>query len=164
MAGERSPLWDEQAKGVYYGLDFSKTRGHMVRAALEGVAFSLRHNLEVARAAGAEVSALRAVGGAANSLIWTQIKSDVTGLPIDVPSSDTATTLGAAILGGVAAGVYADFDDAVEKTVRTTRSHAPDASQASAYDAAYRTYRRLYEDLAPLMHDARVAYRNEYIL
>ncbi len=154
MAGERSPLWDEQAKGVFYGLDYAKTRGHMVRAALEGVAFSLRHNLEIAQEAGASVTALRAVGGAANSLVWTQIKADVAGLLIEVPSSDTATTLGAAMLAGVAAGVYTGFDDAVAKTVRTTRRHAPDATQKPAYDTAYHTYRRLYEDLAPLMHGA----------
>ena len=79
------------AKGVFYGLDFSKTKGHMVRACMEGVALSLRHNLEVAREAGAEAKVLRAMGGSANSLLWTQIKADITGKPIVVPASDTAT-------------------------------------------------------------------------
>lgn len=69
MSGERSPIWDTNAKGIYYGLDFRKRKGHFVRAAMEGVALSLRHNLEVAKEAGAEVSVLRAMGGSANSLV-----------------------------------------------------------------------------------------------
>ena len=104
MSGERSPIWNPYAKGVFYGLDFSKTKGHMVRACMEGVALSVRHNLEIAEEAGAKVEVLRAMGGSANSLLWTQIKSDITGKPIVVPASDTATTLGAAILAGVGCG------------------------------------------------------------
>ena len=68
----------------------------MVRACMEGVALSLRHNLEIAEEAGAKVEVLRAMGGSANSHLWTQIKADITGKPIVVPASDTATTLGAA--------------------------------------------------------------------
>lgn len=101
MSGERTPIWDPNAKGVYYGLDFSKTKGHFIRAAMEGTAYALKHNLDVAEEAGAKVEVLRAMGGSANSLLWTQIKSDITGKPIVVPSSDTATTLGAVILAGV---------------------------------------------------------------
>ena len=104
MAGERSPIWDAKAKGVFFGLDYAKTRAHMARAVMEGVAYSLRHNLEAAKSAGAEVGVMRAMGGSANSHFWTQIKADVTGKPIEVPASDTASTLGAAILAGVGAG------------------------------------------------------------
>ena len=109
MSGERSPIWNPYAKGVFYGLDFAKTKGHMVRACMEGVAFALRHNLETAEKAGAEVEVLRAMGGSANSLLWTQIKADVTGKSVVVPSSDTATTLGAAILAGVGVGFYESY-------------------------------------------------------
>jgi len=151
MAGERSPIWDAKAKGVYYGLDYSKTRGHMIRAGLEGAAFSLRHNLETAERAGAKVMRLRAMGGAANSRLWTQIKSDLTGKPIDVPASDTATTLGAAILAGVAAGVYKDFDDAVMRTVTVTRTHEPNLENKEAYDKTYATYLELYKNLKSTM-------------
>jgi len=151
MAGERSPIWNPAAKGVYFGLDFSKTRGHMARAAMEGVAYSLRHNLTVAREAGAKVNRLRAMGGAANSRLWTQIKSDVTGRPIDVPASDTATTLGAALLAGVAVGVYRNFQDAVDRTVSIQRSHQPNKGLKACYDEGYETYLRLYEQLQPLM-------------
>ncbi len=123
----------------------------MIRAGLEGVAYALRHNLEVAEQAGAKVERLRSMGGAANSTLWTQIKADITGKPIDVPSSDTATTLGAAMLAGVATGVYRDFDEAVCKTVKVTRTHEPDGDEKPVYDAGFETYKALYSSLKDLM-------------
>lgn len=151
MAGERSPIWDTKAKGVYFGLDYTKSRKHMVRAGLEGAAYALRHNLEAAEQAGAKVARLRAMGGAANSLLWTQIKADITGKPIDVPSSDVATTLGAALLAGVAVGVYQDFTDAVSRTVTITRTHEPCMDNSGLYHQGYAVYRELYSNLKDLM-------------
>ena len=151
MAGERSPIWDEKAKGVFYGLDYSKTKAHMVRAVMEGVAYSLRHNLEAAYSAGASVSTMRSVGGSANSQFWAQMKADITGKPIEVPASDTATTLGAALLAGVGVGVYGDFDEAVNKTVQVERRYEPDSGYQDAYDRGYETYSRLYAALKSLM-------------
>ena len=80
-------------KGCFLWTGFCINKRAYVRACMEGVALSLRHNLEVAKEAGAEADVLRAMGGSANSLLWTQIKSDITGKPIIVPASDTATTL-----------------------------------------------------------------------
>lgn len=151
MSGERSPIWNPYAKGVFYGLDFAKTKGHMVRACMEGVALSLRHNLEVAEAAGANAEVLRAMGGSANSLLWTQIKSDITGKPIVVPASDTATTLGAALLAGVGVGLYKDYDEAVSITVTETRRHEPNPENKEVYDKTYETYLELYKSLAHMM-------------
>lgn len=151
LAGERSPLWDIHAKGVYYGIDFSKTRAHFARACMEGVAYSLRHNLEVAQEAGASAGTLRAMGGAANSRLWTQIKADITGKAIQVPASDAATSLGAALLAGVGVGAYQDFDQAVAATVRVTREHTPNPEHRQAYEQGYRLYRQLYEDLKDTM-------------
>ena len=118
---------------------------------MEGVALSLRHNLEVAKEAGAEVEVLRAMGGSANSLLWTQIKSDITGKPMIVPASDTATTLGAALLAGVGVGVYKDYDEAVSLTVKETRRHEPDPENKVIYDQTYQTYLELYKSLAHMM-------------
>ncbi|MDO4622800.1 MAG: xylulokinase [Eubacteriales bacterium] len=151
MSGERSPIWNPHAKGVFYGLDFAKTKGHMVRACMEGVALALKHNLDVAEAAGAPVHVLRAMGGSANSLLWTQIKSDITGKPIVVPSSDTATTLGAAMLAGVGTGYYSNYEKAVALTVHDTRSHEPNTANAEVYEKTYETYRQIYENLKGLM-------------
>lgn len=151
MAGERSPVWDPDAKGVFYGLDFSKTKGHMVRSCMEGVAYALRHNLDVAKAAGASARVLRAMGGSANSYLWTQIKADITGKPIVVPSSDTATTLGAVMLAGVAVGMYKDYEEAVALTVKETRRHEPNPDYREVYEKNYRTYLELYKSLKDLM-------------
>ena len=151
MAGERSPIWDPNACGIFYGLDYSKTRAHMIRAVMEGVGYSLRHNLETAREAGAMVNTLRSIGGSANSLVWTQIKSDITGRSIEVPASDTATTLGAAILAGVGVGVYTDFSTAVAQTVSVRRVHWPDRAVKSVYDKGYLRYQDLYRRTASMM-------------
>ncbi len=144
LAGERSPIWDPGAKGIFYGIDFSKTRGHFTRAVMEGVAFSLWHNLKTAEEAGISVDVLRAMGGAANSRLWMQIKADVTGKRIEVPSSDTATALGAALLSGVGVGVYSDFEEAVGETIRIGRQYFPDRENMQIYEEGYRIYRNLY--------------------
>ena len=151
MSGERTPIWDANAKGVFYGLDFSKTKGHMIRAAMEGVAYSVRHNLEVSEEAGASVNILRSMGGSANSLLWTQMKSDITGKPIEVPDSDTATTLGAVILAGVGVGVYRDFEEAVRTAVTVKRRHTPDPEVKEVYDKNYGIYLELYQNLRETM-------------
>ena len=147
MAGERSPIWNPDAKGVFYGLGYDKTRGHMIRAVLEGVAYALEHNLRVAEEAGAEVSIMNAMGGASNSALWTQIKSDVTGKPIQVPASDTATTLGAAILAGIGCGLYGSYREAVEKTVSITKSYEPNQENHKIYQQRMTLYLELYRDL-----------------
>ncbi len=147
MSGERSPIWDPDAKGVYYGLGFDKTRGHMIRATLEGVAYSLEHNLRIAYQAGAQVDCLNAMGGAANSALWTQIKADVTGKTIVVPASDTASTLGAAILAGVGTGVYTSYEEAVNKTIAIKKTYQPDMEKHKLYKKRMDLYLELYEDL-----------------
>ena len=152
MAGERSPIWNPDACGVFFGLSFATTRGQMIRACMEGVAYALRHNLETAKAAGAEAQTLRAMGGSANSRIWTQIKADVTGCGIEVPGSDTATTLGAAMLAGVGTGVWNSFEEAARQTVKVKKQYEPDPDRRAFYDEGYGTYRKLYENLKDLMN------------
>ncbi|MBR5962049.1 MAG: xylulokinase [Clostridia bacterium] len=152
MAGERSPIWDPNACGVFFGLNFGVTRAQMIRACMEGVAYSLRHNLETAAEAGARADVLRAMGGSANSRIWTQIKADVTGCGIEVPGSDTATTLGAAMLAGVGIGVWQGFEEAARQTIRVNRTYEPDPTVKEAYDRGYETYRKLYGNLKDLMN------------
>ena len=147
MAGERSPIWDPDSKGVYYGLGYNRTRGHMIRATLESSAYSLEHNMRIAEAVGARVDVLNAMGGASNSVLWTQIKADVTGKTIRVPTSDTATTLGAAILAGVGCGVYNGFEEAVDRTVVITRTQTPDMEKHEIYKKYMELYLELYLDL-----------------
>lgn len=151
MAGERSPIWDTYAKGTYFGFDFSKTRAHMIRSSFEGVAYALQHNLEIAEKAGVKVDRLYAMGGAANSSVWTQIKADVIGKEICVPASDTATTLGAALLAGVGVGLYKDFEEAVSETVKVKKVYQPNPENHKIYEHYYEIYRELYEKLKDTM-------------
>ena len=150
MAGERSPLWNPDARGVYYGLGYDKGLAHMIRAGLEGAVFSLEHNLRCAREAGVEVESLLAMGGAANSWMWTQMKADVTGKKIYVPASDTATTLGAVILAGVGIGMYENFEEAVKQTVKIQRIHEPDEEAHKIYRQAMERYLTLSKAMEPV--------------
>jgi xylulokinase len=147
MAGERSPLWNSKARGVFFGLSYDKNRAHLIRAMMEGVGFSLLHNLMTAEEVKAQVKELVSVGGAANSIIWTQIKADITGKTIHVPFSDHATTLGAALLAGVGIGAYKSFDEAVKKTVHIQRTQVPNQNNYSTYQKFYKLYIELYQKL-----------------
>lgn len=151
MAGERSPIWDRHAKGVFFGLGYDKTRAHMARAVMEGCAFSLEHNLRTAMETGVSIGAMHSIGGAANSPLWTQIKTDVTNRVIHVPRSDTASTLGAAMAAGVGAGLYRSFAHAVASTVQILRTHEPDSARHAVYQKKYMIYRELYENTKDLM-------------
>ena len=151
MSGERSPLWDKNAKGVFFGLGYNKTRAHMIRSVMEGCAFALEHNLKTAEETGVKIDELVAMGGAANSRLWTQMKADITGKTIKVPTSDTATTLGAAILAGVGTGLYKNFNEAVKDTIVITRTHEPDMKAHKKYMHNYEIYLELYEKLKDTM-------------
>lgn len=151
MAGERSPIWDPKAKGVFYGMDFAKTRAHFIRAVMEGVAYSLRHNLETAEESGFSAGVLSTVGGAGNSPLWCQIKADITGKPIHLPDSGTATALGAAMLAGVGIGIYESFGQAIKETVKIRKTYTPNPEHKVLYDQGYQTYLQLYRSLKPLM-------------
>jgi len=147
MAGERSPIWNTNARGVLFGLSYNKNRAQIIRSIMEGVAYSLLHNLKTAEEVEAYVSELRSVGGSANSRVWTQLKADITGKEILVPYSDHATTLGAAILAGVGVGVYSNFAEAVEKTVKVQRKHQPDQVKHKKYQEYFDLYLELYDKL-----------------
>lgn len=147
MAGERSPLWNSKARGVLFGLSYDKTRAHLIRSLMEGVGYSLLHNLKTAEEVKAYVNELISVGGASNSEVWTQIKADITGKQIHVPFSDHATTLGAAILGGVGIGIYSSFQEAVQRTVHIQRTHIPNSDNYSIYQKYFNLYIDLYHKL-----------------
>ena len=151
LNGERSPIWDTDAKGVFFGITFSKTKAHFARAVMEGVGYALKSNLEAAEEADAQCDILYSVGGSSNSRLWMQIKADITGKKMVVPDSDNASTLGAAILAGVAVGIYKDFDDAVKKTVKIKMHYEPDKTNFSVYEKGFGKYQKIYKNLKEVM-------------
>lgn len=152
LSGERSPIWDTRARGAFLGLTFGTKRPQLVRAVMEGTAFALRHNLETAREAGADVDILHAVGGAAASDVWCRIKADVTGKAVRVPVVSEGTPLGAAICAGVGMGVFADVKEGVERMVRLDRCFDPEPRAHARYQELFEIYSGLYTRLKDSMH------------
>ena len=151
LAGERSPLWNPDAKGVFYGLNYLHTKAHIIRAVMEGTAFALRHNLETASNAGSQTNVLRAMGGSATSRIWTQIKSDVTGKKIEVPSASDATVRGTALIAALGAGIMNENDIVYGSIPESRRTHNPSHEAEKIYEYQYGRYLELYERLEPMM-------------
>jgi xylulokinase len=155
MQGAMAPEWNGAARGVFYGLTLAHTRAHLTRALLEGSAYALKDILEAMRNAGLEVRRLTIVGGGAKGALWRQIKADVTGLPVRVPTSVETTATGAAILAAVGAGVHASVADAVDAFVAfQPDEQLPDPERQEAYADAYRRYREVYFALKPVFEHA----------
>jgi xylulokinase len=144
LAGERAPLWDPSARGVFFGLDLDHKRDHMTRSILEGVAFAVRHIMDQIESTGACVKQINCCSGQASSELWCQIKADVLDRRVIVPEVLDAAPLGSAIIAGVGVGVFESFAAGANKMVRPHRTFEPDAERHSVYDAVYKRYRALY--------------------
>ena len=149
LSGERTPYADPDARGAFVGLELRHDRGALARAVLEGVAFGLRDSLELLRGLGVDAQAVRISGGGARSSLWRRIVASVLDLPVETTAAEEGSAFGAALLGGVAAGIFADVDDAVARCVRTGESTEPDPAWVEAYAEAYPRYRALYPRLHP---------------
>lgn len=150
LTGSTSPRFNPQARGVFYGITLGHSRAHFVRAILEAVAFMLRENVELLKELEVDVKELVSLGGGARSRLWLQIKADVTGLPLHAAECEEAASLGAAILAGVAVGLFPDVETACQQMVRGGARVEPDPAHRSVYEAAYNRYLRLYDTLQPL--------------
>ena len=149
LQGERTPHADPDARGAFVGLTLRHDRGALARAVLEGVAYGLRDSLELLRELGVEVEVGRASGGGARSDLWLKIVASVLGLPLERTVAEEGAAFGAALLGGVANGVFADAHEAVEACVRVRDRIEPDPAWQEAYDEGYARYRGLY----PALHE-----------
>jgi len=150
LTGERTPHADPHARAAFAGLTRRHDLGAFVRAVLEGVAYGLRDSLELLRELGVDPRAGHASGGGARSELWLRILASVLDLPIRRTSTDEGSAYGAALLGGVAAGVFRDVHEAVATCVRLVDAAEPDAEMRAAYERGYRRYRQLYPALRPL--------------
>ena len=147
LAGERTPHADPDARGAFVGLDVRHDRGALVRAVLEGVAFGLRDSLELLLALGVEAERGRASGGGARGRLWLEIVASVLGLPLELTAVEEGSAFGAALLGGVAAGVFADVHEAVARCVRVRDVVEPNPAWQARYAELYPGYRSLYPTL-----------------
>lgn len=144
LMGEQAPIWDADARATFVGISADTTRGDMLRALMEGVAFGIRQNLQVFEEAGWQVADIRVQGGAARNAAWNQIISDVTRRTVLVPPASAGAPIGDALLVGLATGIYPDVAATVAAAPPAARTYAPNAGAAAAYDVLYPTYERLY--------------------
>jgi xylulokinase len=147
LTGERTPHADPLARAAFCGLSVTHGRGALTRAVLEGVAFALRDCLDVVSGVGVSAPRGRVSGGGSRSRLWLQIIASALEMPLEVMAADQGSAFGAALLGGVAAGVYSDLDQASAACVRVTEVIEP----VVAWIEPYRDARRRFRDYYPAL-------------
>jgi xylulokinase len=150
LIGERSPRWNPNARGSYFGLTVKHNRADIIRATLEGITLNLCVILRAFEEQGANIEAMRVIGGGAKGTIWRQIMADIYNMPIYRPALlDEATSLGAAIAGGVGIGFFADYAIA-ESLTPVVDTLYPCPENRDKYDKMYDLFNHLYDALEPL--------------
>lgn len=152
LTGERTPHLDPSATGGFIGLTARHTRGHMTRALMEGVLFSLRDGLEIMRGLDVRPTQIRAIGGGATSELWLQLQADVYGAAVHRLAIEEGAAYGAALLGHVAAGTFADVHEATSVVRTLDDVTEPDPKRVAVYEETYEVYRALYGTLREDMH------------
>jgi xylulokinase len=150
LMGERTPHLDPNARAALIGLAASHDRSHVIRAILEGVAFSLRDSFEIFREMGVPVEKVRLGGGGARSDLWRQIQADVYGHAVEIVEAEEGAAYGAALLAGVGGELWPTVDAACEATVRVATRVEADVTASAVLSAGYRRFRSLYPALKPL--------------
>jgi xylulokinase len=152
LMGERTPYLDPAARGMLVGLTASHTRGHVIRAILEGVAFSLRDTFTIFREMEVPATTIRLGGGGARSALWRQIQADIYGQPVETVEAEEGAAYGAAILAGVGVKTWSSVDEACQSVVRVAENLAPNAEDSLLLNTAYPVYRRIYPAMKSIVN------------
>ncbi len=148
LLGERAPLWNEYARGMFIGMGMDMKRSDLTRSVFEGTAYALRHVMETVKASGAKADCLRICGGGAKSPTWAKIKASMLRIPVyllDGKSGDVP--VGDALIVGRRVGVFQNLAETVEKIIKVTEIIEPDEEWAEAYDKLYPYYVEIYKHL-----------------
>lgn len=148
LTGAGSPIWDPDMPGMLYGISLSTEAGDVARAALEGVAYQIRSNVDAMAELGVEVDCVKVFGGGAKSELWLQIIADILGREVRVPASPEVAAIGACILAGVGSGVYGSTEEGAAAFAEGERVVDPDLVRARHYDERYARYRSIEARLA----------------
>ena len=151
LQGERTPHLDPYARGGWIGLTASHDRRHLIRSVLEGVSFSLKDCSTIIQGQGLPIEQVRVTGGGAKSPLWRQIIADVLGIELVTTNATEGPAFGAALLAGVASGLYTSVEQACDATVRVMERTEPRPEAERIYAQAYETYRALYPALKPII-------------
>lgn len=161
--GNRTPYKDPLAKGVFYGLTLSNTRGHMYRSILESVAYGMRNVIENMSTEHLHIQNVMACGGVTRNPLWLQIISDVCGKSITLTTrSSDAGILGCGIVSAVGKGIYQNFEQATSNMVHKNSVIQPDQKAHQIYEELYTDYLDLYNRLKGLMHKGKKVTHNRY--
>jgi len=150
LIGERSPRWNTKARGAFIGLTIRHNHADMLRSVLEGVTFNLLVILDAFRNQGTQIDAMRVIGGGARGRFWNQIMADMYGMPVQrLAILEEATSMGAALAGGVGVGLYPDFSmiDQMNEIVQTIQ---PDPAAQATYEKLYPIFEASYHALVPI--------------
>jgi len=152
LAGERTPHLDPHARGAFVGLTLRHSIAHMTRAVMEGVTYRLCDGLDLMVGLGVPVNEVRATGGGARSPLWRQLQADVFGLPVHRTLVEEGPAFGAALLAGVAVGIYKDVFEACAHIELHPDFNVPDPQRHQLYGRYRQAYTELYAAAAPVMH------------
>ncbi len=147
LSGERTPHADPDARACFVGLTLAHTRGHMVRAVMEGVTYSMRDSLAIIQELGVPVRQIRASGGGSKSPLWRQIQADVFGQKVVTINAEEGPAYGVALLAAVGAGAFKNVEEACSATIRVVRETSPNKRAAKYHDQAFSIYQDLYQSL-----------------
>lgn len=142
--GEKTPIFDPIARGVFFGLTLQHTRAHLYHAILEGISFGFYHHIQVLKKAGFDIKRVRVANGGARSKLWRQVTSDVIGLPLEEVANHPGSSLGAAFVAGMGVGAFTEWSE-IEKFIHLKQPTYPDQTRHEKYKTLYRLYRDLYE-------------------
>ena len=150
LLGERSPRWNTKARGAFVGLTIRHTQAEMIRAVLEGITFNLRVILEAFTRQGAKVDHMRLIGGGASGLFWNQIMADIYEMPVHrLAILEEATSMGAAVAGGVGVGLYPDFN-IIHQMNEVREVIQPNTDNYAVYRKNYEIFEATYTALEPI--------------
>lgn len=150
LMGERSPINDTDARGAFVGMRMDTTRADMLQAVLEGVAFAIRDNVEIAKAQGIVIKSSSLCGGGAKSEIWKKMLCNILNIEITIPKTEQGPGYGAAILAMVGAGEYKTVQDCVEKLVETKSVMHPQPEIVERYEKRYARFKEIYPSVKDL--------------
>ncbi|MBQ9071148.1 MAG: xylulokinase [Clostridia bacterium] len=155
LMGERSPINDTNATGVFLGLNPETSRADMLLAVFEGVAFAIRDNIEVAKSLGIKLSRSTVCGGGAKSKLWLKILANVLAIELDVPTSEEGPGYGGAILAMTACGEFASVKDGASKLVKIKETVRPEEKLTKLYEERYQKYKKIYPALKALYKEIK---------
>ena len=150
LMGERSPINDTNARGMFIGMSMDTTRADLVQAVLEGVAFAIRDSVEVARSLGIDISVSKICGGGAKSPLWKRIIANVLNCTLEIPVSEQGPGMGGAMLAMVACGEYETVKDCCAQLVSVASTIAPEPALVARYEDRYQKFRKIYPGVKAL--------------